>query len=532
MSEADARPPFVDALMDPAAWPWPVCGVERVETHISWVFLAGDYACKFKKPLDLGFLDFRDPARRAHFCAEELRLNRRLAPQLYLGRVTARHTAGGWRVSDDSSPAAGGPEAEPGVKMRRFPAEDQADRRLAAGKLGGDVLERFGVALARFQRELPPARPGQGHGDAAAVLRPARANLTSLRDGDGRLRGDLEALRFWTENRAAALAPRFDARLAAGFVREGHGDLHLGNLVMLGPELAAFDGIEFDPGLRWIDLQSEVAFLLMDLESRDRGALGWRFYNAWLAELGDYDGLDLLPWYLVYRHLVRAKIDGIRLAQPGLSADETERLAARQARHVALATAHAAPRAPLLVLMHGYSGSGKSRLAGRLAPLLPAVWVRSDLERKRLHGLDPAAPAGAPVGAGLYDAAATERTYARLDAIAHTGLGAGLNVLLDATFLEAARRQHFIDLATRLGAVPVVLACEAPAAILRERVAGRRGGPSDAGLAVLEAQLARPAQAAPSEAAYRVRIDTQRRTDLPALAAALRRRTEARKPGA
>jgi uncharacterized protein len=504
-------------LSEPGAYPPPVDGVELVETHISWVFLAGEYAYKFKKPLDLGFLDFRDRARRLHYCEEELRLNGRLAPEIYLDVVGARETPLGWRVGELSA------EAEPAVRMRRFPAAARLDRRLEAGDVGEEALEAFALALAQFQGALPPAPPGAGYGDAAAVARPALANFTALpgADLDPATAATLQRLEDWTRQHAAAMAGRFDARLEAGYVREGHGDLHLANLVLLDGRITAFDGIEFDPGLRWIDVQSEVAFLLMDLESRGRQALGWRFYNAWLAALGDYDGLAVLNWYLVYRHLVRAKIDGIRRAQRGLEADESRRLRVRQATHIGLAARHAHPPAPLLVLMHGLSGSGKSHLARRLAPLLPAAWVRSDLERKRLHGLDPLASASAGVGIGLYDAAASTRTYARLAQIARAALGAGISLVVDAAFLEAGRREEFVRLALECGARPVVLACEAPPDVLRRRVAARRGDPSDAGLAVLEAQLARRLETGPLEAKFRVTADTSGATDVAAVAARL-----------
>jgi uncharacterized protein len=508
---------MIAALSEPGAYPPPVDRVELVETHISWVFLAGDYAYKFKKPLDLGFLDFRDRARRLHYCREELRLNGRLAPDIYLDVVGARATPDGWRVG------ALAEDAEPAVRMRRFPAAARLDRRLAAGELEAAALETFAQALAKFQRGLPPAPPEAGYGDAAAAARPALANFTALpgEDLDAEAAATLQRLEAWTRAHAASLAARFDARLAAGFIREGHGDLHLANLVMLDGRIAAFDGIEFDPALRWIDVQSEVAFLLMDLESRGRRDLGWRFYNAWLAALGDYDGLALLNWYLVYRHLVRAKIDGIRRAQGGLDADESGRLRARQAGHIGLAARHAHPPAPLLVLMHGLSGSGKSHLARRLAPLLPAAWVRSDLERKRLHGLEPLASAAANIGAGLYDAASSERTYARLAQIARTALDAGISLVVDAAFLEAERREEFARLALERGARPLVLACEAPAEVLRRRVAARRDDPSDAGLAVLEAQLARRLDTGSLEAGFRVPVDTSGELDVAALAARL-----------
>jgi uncharacterized protein len=508
---------MLKALSKPVAYPTPVEHVELVETHISWVFLAGDFAYKFKKPLDLGFLDFRERNRRLHYCREELRLNGRLAPEIYLDVVGARETPAGWRI------AALSEDAEPAVRMRRFPGEDQLDRRLEAGRLDGDALEAFAQELARFQRALPPAGPESGHGSAAAVTKPALANFAALPHEllAANTQTALLSLEDWTRHRAAALADRFNARLAGGFVREGHGDLHLANLVMLDGRVVAFDGIEFSPALRWIDVQSEVTFLLMDLESRGRADLGWHFYNAWLAALGDYDGVDLLRWYLVYRHLVRAKIDGIRLAQPDLETAEEERLRTRLGSHIRLAACHADPPRPLLVLMHGLSGSGKSHLAGRLAPQLPAVWVRSDLERKRLHGMDPLASASAELDSGLYDAAASERTYACLADIARRALGAGFNIIVDAAFLETSRREHFVGLAVELGARPVVLACQAPAEVLRRRVAARRDDPSDADLAVLEAQLGYRLEIGSLEAGYRMSVDTSQAIDAATLAARL-----------
>jgi uncharacterized protein len=516
-SDTTTESALVDGLMDPAAYPPPVEAVRLIETHISWVFLAGDFAYKFKKPLDLGFLDFRDPGRRLHFCREELRLNGRLAPELYLDIAGARHTAKGWEVG----PWTEG--AEPAVRMRRFPDDARLDRRLDAGRLDAPALEAFARELASFQRGLPPAEPGAGLGDAAAVARPALANFEAL-PMEG-LEPDsavlVETLAQWTRSKADALAPLFDTRLRTGFVREGHGDLHLGNLLWLDDRIVAFDGIEFDPALRWIDLQSEAAFLLMDLESRERADLGWTFYNAWLAALGDYDGLAVLPWYLVYRHLVRAKIDGIRRTQPGLPPEEDGRLQRRQADHVRLARAHAFRPKPLLILMHGYSGSGKSRLAARLAPRLPAAWVRSDIERKRLHGVDPAAAAPAAIEAGLYDARSSMRTYQRLAEIARSAAEAGIDLIVDAAFLDAGRREEFVRLALGCGARPVVLACEAPAEVLRRRVAARGNDPSDADLAVLEAQLKKPAEIRPQEAVYRLHVDTGRDPDVNALISAL-----------
>lgn len=510
-------PSLAAGLSKPQAYPHPADDVELVETHISQVFLAGEYAYKFKKALDLGFLDFRAPEKRLHFCREELRLNRRLAPEIYLDLAGAWQEDGAWRVG----PWRKG--AEPAVRMRRFPDDARLDRQLARGRLSAAALEAFAIELARFQQALPPASPGSGLGDARAAAAPALANFAAIdnKDLSPEATATLARLACWTRERAGALAPVFDDRLAAGFVREGHGDLHLGNLVMLGDRIVPFDGIEFDPALRWIDIQSEVAFLLMDLESRDQSELGWGFYNAWLAALGDYEGLAVLRWYLAYRHLVRAKIDGIRRSQSGVEPGEARRLAERQAAHIRFACDHADPPAPLLLLMHGYSGSGKSRLARRLAAALPAVWVRSDVERKRVHGLSPSVAAPAAVGKDLYDEASSARTYARLAEITQTGLAAGCNVIVDAAFLDHDRREEFLRLALACGARPVVLACTAPAEVLRQRVAARREDPSDAGVDVLEAQLARPSRHTEFEVPYRLAVDTSEDPALAPLLAAL-----------
>ncbi len=476
---------MVTDLCRPQAWPHPVDEVRLVETHISWVFLAGDFAYKLKKPLDLGFLDFRDRERRLFFCNEELRLNRRLAPELYLEVTGAEEGPDGWHMGSLT------PDAEPAVKMRRFPDEAQLDRQLAAGRLSIADMENFAAELADFHARAPAAAADGDLGTAAAVVRPALENFSRLAEApvDNGIREQLGQLQAWTRAEIPRLTDTFAARLADGWVRECHGDLHLANLVRLDGRIAAFDGIEFDPALRWIDVISDAAFLLMDTEARGRAELGWAFLNAWLERLGGHEAAALLPWYLVYRHLVRAKVDGIRLAQG--AGDDEDSLRARLAGHVSLADRRVHHPPPLLVLMSGYSGSGKSHVARHLAPVLGAVRVRSDVERKRLHGLEPSDARPAPPGEGLYSEAATESTYARLEEIARAALGAGVPVILDAAFLGAQRRRHFLGVARACGAVPVILRCHAPPDVLRERIAARQGDASDAGLAVLDDQMSR-----------------------------------------
>ncbi len=478
-SDPDMRIP--QSLLDPSVYPHPAADIRLVETHISWVLLAGDYAYKLKKPVNLGFLDFSRLAQRKHFCEEELRLNRRLAPSMYLDVVTLRRTDQGLRFADH------GPVIEYAVRMRRFRQASQLDRQLEAGKLDGSDMESMAELIANFHLYAERAPAAVDWGTPSAVLAPVRANFRQLSDAMNTPL--LARLEQWTETTFTRLALRLAIRRAAGFVRECHGDLHLRNMARTDHGFLAFDGIEFEPSLRWIDVFSDLAFLVMDLESRGHRNLGWRLLNHWLAITGDYAGLDLLPWYLVYRHMVRAKVDGIRLAQPGLDAAETEYLQQRIDRHLTLADQATLPASPALMMTCGLSGSGKSWLARELSGLLPAVVLRSDIERKRLLG--PGRRDG-PLGQGIYSSQAGDLTYARLRDLARTVLASGHSVIVDASFLQPERRTPFMDLAAQLELPYLWLCCEAPEAVLRQRVVARASSgedPSDAGPAVLAAQL-------------------------------------------
>jgi aminoglycoside phosphotransferase family enzyme len=491
MTAADeATRSLVDALRRPAAYQEPPGEVELIETHISAVFLAGTYAYKIKKPVDLGFLDFSSLARREHFCREELRLNRRLAPSLYLDVVPVTAGPHGPRFGGE------GPPLEWAVMMRRFDQAAQLDRQLAAGLVTTEDMDAVAAHIAAFHDAATVAPGDRPWGTAAAVVAPVDANFATLQPAlaDTSLAPALARLADWSARQASALGERFEQRRIDGRVRECHGDLHLRNMARVDDRIVAFDGIEFEPALRWIDVMSDSAFLLMDLCSRDRPDLGWRFMNGWLAATGDYDGLALLDWYLCYRHLVRAKVDAIRLCQTDVEAAERDRLRERIGRHVAQAESTITPRQPALLLTHGLSGSGKSWLAKRLCTALPAVLLRSDVERKRLFGLAPEHHGDTAERERLYDAGATERTYAELERRAAALLAAGLDVIVDATFLAPALRARFARLAEGPEVRGALLECRASHATLAARIEARAaagGDPSDADLAVLDDQLAR-----------------------------------------
>lgn len=469
--------------------------VDLHETHISWVLLAGELAYKLKKPVRLPFLDFSTPALRQHFCEEEVRLNRRLAPSLYLGVVPVCGTPEAPRIG------GAGPVIDHAVCMRRFAPGALLSELLAAGHVLPQDIDPLAQRLADFHRDAPVAPGGMGEPGA----QPALDVLAQLEAGGAQ--PQLAALRAWVEAQAQGLSGAWLARRRAGAVRECHGDLHLANVVKVGDELLAFDCIEFDPALRWIDVMSDVAFLVMDLQAHGRRDLAFRFLDGYLQRSGDYAGLPVLRFQQVYRALVRALVSRLRTA-----ADGPDYLACAQR------LAQPAGGARLLIT-HGLSGSGKSSLAGRLLEAAGAVRVRSDVERKRLFGL-AALQASAGQSAAVYSAEATQRTFARLGECAGQALRAGYPVIVDATFLRRAERRTFQALAAGLHLPFAILHCHAGEAVLRQRVAARGAGGADASeatLAVLEQQEAYLEPLQPDELA----VTLEARTDGPVDVAAL-----------
>lgn len=491
--------------------------VSVVETHISWVLLAGAFAYKIKKPVRLGFLDFGSLEARRRCCEEEVRLNRRLAPWLYLG-VVPIHEAQGRPVLGGS-----GPVVEYAVKMNRLPPHALARERLERGRLDPAHLSRFASRLAAFHADAAVAPADSDFGSARRVLADARQALDALASllpaPDAATCAELGR---WFEQRVAALEPRFVARREAGRVRECHGDLHLDNVIVAHGEVTAFDCIEFDPALRWIDVMSDVAFLVMDLLAHGRRDLAYGFLDAYLEATGDHDGLDVLRLYLVYRAVVRALVHALRSAAQvrgaGLGAMDYLRLAQRLA---------APPQASLLVT-HGLPGSGKTYVTRQLLERAGAVRLRSDVERKRVAGLG-ALDDSRRVG-NLYGPEATAATYERLAVLARGALLAGYPTIVDAAFLRRGEREVMRALAARLGVPFTILRCQAPPAVLGERVRTRHAAGGDASEAdeqVLEHLRGVVEPLSADEAAFAIDV----RTDEPlALAALLGRWQAARVP--
>jgi len=489
------------------------------------VILAGDFAYKLKKPVDFGFLDFSTLAARRHFCDEEIRLNRRLAPSVYLDVVAITGTPDAPRIGGV------GEAIEYAVRMKRFRREDEFDRLAERDALRIEHVDALAAQVAAFHERAAIAPPDGRYGRPEAALAPCLANFEHFETLalHGQQKARLESLRQWTLAEHARITPAIEARLRAGRVRECHGDLHLANIVLLDGEPLVFDALEFNPALRWTDVMSEVAFTVMDLEYRGHHDFAQRYLDDYLAASGDYGGLAVLPFYLVYRSLVRAKVAALRAQQPeGPGGERHARLDAFEIEtHLSLAERFATPHRRCLLLMHGVSGSGKSHVARWLLQTGAWIRVRSDVERKRLAGLGSLQSSRAAPDEELYSAQATERTYARLRELAATVLEAGFPIIVDAAFLRADQRAPFAALASEAAVAWIVVALGAPRVTLRERVERRLAtgrDPSEATVEVLEMQLDAVQPPAGPEAAHAIVFENDDGAQLLTLAQEIDRR--------
>ncbi|MBS3996216.1 MAG: AAA family ATPase [Hydrogenophaga sp.] len=504
----DALPPLITALLEPARYPHAVERVELVETHGAWVLLAGEFAYKIKKPVRFPFMDFSTLALRRQACETELRVNRRFqqadrpATQLYravlpiLGTPEQPHWGG----------AGQGDEAkaiEFAVKMCRFDEACRLDHLCKRGALTSEHMIGLARRMAVFQARAAVASPSDPLGHPTGTMRWPRDNFHTLRTA---LTAPADAARVhelsqWAEQRFNAIEPLLARRRQKERVREGHGDLHLGNLVLIqdehGTEVLPFDAIEFNDDLRWIDVANDMAFAWMDLLNHGCHGMANVLLSAWLDDTGDVSAPTVWTFFASYRAGVRAKVAAIRMQQLRDAGDtqQAEASLAEVRRYLALAHDIAHPPKPRLVIAHGLSGSGKTwasshwlaaEASGR------AVRLRSDVERKRLHGLSALAVSGSGLNAGLYSAQSHGDTYGSLLARARRLLCEDWTVLVDAAFLRAGERQAFAALADEQRVPFHILACEAPVDVLRQRITERQARGNDASeatVAVLEQQM-------------------------------------------
>jgi aminoglycoside phosphotransferase family enzyme/predicted kinase len=480
-------PDLVAALARPAAYAHPVDRVEVHQTHISAVFLAGPYAYKVKKPLALGFLDYSTLALRRHFCALETALNRRLAPEVYLGVVPVVRDDAGVKVEGT------GPAVEWAVKMVRLPADATLDARLARGALGTGAVEALARRIAAFHAEAESNAEAVAAGRFDAVAGNARDNFSQSTDHVGVTvsRTVFERARALTDRRLAELAPLIARRAGRGVPRDGHGDLRLDHVYAFPDrpppgDLVIVDAIEFNARFRQGDPVADMAFLEMDLTARGRPDLARAFADAYFDASHDPEGRALLPFYHSYRAAVRGKVEGIKSREPEVAAGE--RAAARDRARaywlLALGAIEDPGHRPCLILVGGLPGTGKSTLARGLAGSAGFEWVRTDVVRKELAGPAGARAGPAPFGQGIYSREWTDRTYAECLRRAEGHLFEGRRVLVDASFGRESVRRMFLDAAVRWGVPGVLLLCEADRAVALARIEARRGDASDADASV------------------------------------------------
>ncbi|MBW2658370.1 MAG: AAA family ATPase [Deltaproteobacteria bacterium] len=502
---------LIEGLQDSSLFDHPVTGFEVIETHISWVLLTGQYVYKIKKPVNFGFLDFSTLEKRHFYCREELRLNRRMAPGLYLDVVAI---CGSRERPELTGP---GPAIEYAVKMRQFPQSAQFDRLLASHGLDKMTMDDLAVRVANFHLSSEPVEKESCFGDLQHVRQVVLENYEHIRrtiDNPVSM-VLLDRLEKWSSNQLQELSDLIGQRKQQGFVRECHGDMHLRNIAMWHNDIIIFDCIEFNANLYQIDVVSDISFLLMDLEVRHQEVLARRFLNRYLEITGDYEGLRLLRFYKVYRALVRAKVDALRTDQEEYGSREYDLTFENFQHYLELADSYICSTTPSLLINHGLSGSGKSYGARTIVEKYSVIQIRSDVERKRLSRADNGG--NFVREKDLYSLSATLRTYDRLADIAHCLLTAGYSVLIDATTLKARQRKKFIDLAGALNIPCCILNFKASPETLRERVrlrAEEGSDISDATVEVVESQIAGYEPLSADEKKITVDIDTEPGSDI------------------
>ena len=475
---------LIAGLSKPAAYPFPVSEIEVCQTHISAVFLAGDVVYKVKKPVKLPFLDFSTLELRRHFCEEEVRLNRRLAPDVYLGVVPV--TSAGERIAFEGP----GEPIDWAVKMRRLPEAATLEQRVLRDEIGSTDVARLAARLAHFHESAERTNHIASFGRYEVVARNIHENFAVSEPLIGRtispaVRARLVTL---TEESLRKFRPLIEARAARDVPCDTHGDLHVDHVYLFPgqPEpadLVIVDCIEFNERFRYTDPVADMAFLAMDLEFQGRRDLAAEFVRAYFeASNDDEEGRSLLPLYLSYRAAVRGKVDGLQLSEAEIPQAARDRALVRARGHwlMALNALEVPAKQACLVLVGGLPGTGKSTLAKNLASQAGFQVIRSDVVRKELSGIAPDAPARSEFEKDLYTTDSTDRTYAECLRRCEELLFEGGRVIVDATMIEERRRRPFFELAVHWGVPALFLVCEADEATTKSRLAARRGDASDA----------------------------------------------------
>lgn len=499
---------LIDALLTPETYPHPVELITTIETHISIVFLTGHYAYKLKKPVNFGFLDFSSLSKRYHFCRMEVSLNQRTAPELYLGvHAILPNTAETdvlLKVSsqevDDTSPLASQNSTSPIdylVKMRQFNPNHVLGRLLNQPSLSLEWVTSLSQQLVEFHNKAERVAATSSLGEPETQLQPMLDNFTTLQDFFSATVQQklLKDLSTWTQNRFAALKPLLIQRKQQGFIRACHGDLHLDNIALINEHPVMFDGIEFNEDFRWIDVMSDLAFLLIDLEHRNHPATSYQVLALYLNQTLDFMGLQALNLYRVYRTLVRAKITALRAQQVTDNPYQQAQIKDKAWCYVEQAQQYTQQQTPKCIVLHGLSGAGKSYFAQQLntqLPQLKAIVLSSDRIRKSLLGVHSLSEPSQAQQAHWYSHGMNQKTYQALEDAAQTCLNLGYSVIIDATCLKKAHRNRFKTLSQRTHAQFYIIALDVSTSIATQSIQRRlqeRTNPSDATTQVMHSQV-------------------------------------------
>lgn len=474
-------PELVAAMSRPELYPHRPDEVRVVQTHISYVFLAGDQVYKVKKAVRFSFLDFSTPERRRHFCHEEVRLNRRLAQDVYLGVVAICERDGHYELGAEEDPDA----VEWAVHMRRLPEDRTLDRLLERGEVTLEMIDTVADTLARFHRDADSGPEVTANGSPGAVWRVLEDNYANARPFREVTiaAGDDDAIQGF----ARSFLTRYDGwlrrRQEEHRIRDCHGDLHTEHLCFTGSGLVIFDCIEFNKQFRYCDVASEIAFLAMDLDYHERPELAARLLERYAEVAEDPDLPKLAPFYQCYRAYVRGKVDSLKSREPEVGEQERQEAEASARRHFLLAYRYTWAYQPGLAVICGLSGTGKSAVAAALLRRTGYQAINSDVVRKELAGLPATVRVRAGYDEGLYAPERSAATYRAMIERAAQGLRSGRGVILDATFQRRSDRDAARAVAVRAG-VPFVLAeCRCDEEEVRRRLQRRAQDsetPSDA----------------------------------------------------
>jgi len=491
-------PALIQQMLRPEFYPASEATVQLIQTHISYVLLTGEFAYKVKKPLNFGFLNYSTLEARRHFSEEELRLNQRGAAQIYLEVLPITQTNGTYQLGGE------GEVVEYAVKMRQFPQETLLTNLFERGELTPALLQDLAKAIAEFHAKTTTNDYIRSFGEVSQIRQAFDENFeqTVQYIGGPQTQLQFDETKAYCDQFFATQTALFQQRVAADRIRECHGDLHLRNIAYWNSELLLFDCIEFNEPFRFVDVMYDVAYIVMDLEARQRPDLSALFLNAYVEQTGDWEGLQVLPIYVSRQTYVRAKVTSFLLGDPGVPEAEKQQAQETAALYYRLAWQFSQARTGRLMIMSGLSGAGKSTTARQIATQFSAIQIRSDAVRKHLGGI----PLDQRGGDDLYTPEMTQKTYSKLLELGLALASQGYPVILDAKYDREALRQTVIEQAASHQIPLQIIHCDAPVEVLKARLNQRQGDIADATADLLAKQMFEPFTA--TEQPYVTSIDT------------------------